>query len=362
MKKNTQPKTGSPCHCKRGQQRDNCPDCEGTGQRIDFKAIRSAQPATDPAPVAARGSYRTKDGKAQIEWELKPGANGPEFSASGDYAGGSGQCVDAIAKAYPQDETVQRIAKVWRAYHLNGMQSGTPAQVAFLAEKWEAAAKLHPELADAPHALASKLGGDHYTLSCDWLKAAGLYEAPLPAGLMATGGFPEEVTSGERGYRYGERWVYLPIPADVLKEIKSWNAAPQPRESLAESKAKSFLADNGLKLRVTLSDTKPAPWGEAGQYRPHFRATLSRSEPKGARLAFDFWGAVDSRTADLHSVLSCVASDVHTPDTFADFCAEYGYEEDSRAAMQTFRRADSFAKRLRAFFTESEIEALGQLQ
>jgi hypothetical protein len=35
-----QPKTGAPCGCKPGQQRDNCPSCEGTGQRIDFAAIR----------------------------------------------------------------------------------------------------------------------------------------------------------------------------------------------------------------------------------------------------------------------------------------------------------------------------------
>lgn len=34
-----QPKTGAPCTCKRGVQRDNCPTCEGTGQVIDFKAI-----------------------------------------------------------------------------------------------------------------------------------------------------------------------------------------------------------------------------------------------------------------------------------------------------------------------------------
>lgn len=35
-----QPKTGAKCACKRGQERDNCPICEGTGQVIDFKAIR----------------------------------------------------------------------------------------------------------------------------------------------------------------------------------------------------------------------------------------------------------------------------------------------------------------------------------
>lgn len=36
-----QPKTGQACHCKQGRQRDNCQNCEGTGQVIDFKAIRN---------------------------------------------------------------------------------------------------------------------------------------------------------------------------------------------------------------------------------------------------------------------------------------------------------------------------------
>lgn len=36
-----QPKTGKPCGCNRGVQRDNCPNCEGTGQVIDFAAIRA---------------------------------------------------------------------------------------------------------------------------------------------------------------------------------------------------------------------------------------------------------------------------------------------------------------------------------
>lgn len=36
-----QPKTGERCHCKPGIYRDNCPDCEGTGWRINFAAIRA---------------------------------------------------------------------------------------------------------------------------------------------------------------------------------------------------------------------------------------------------------------------------------------------------------------------------------
>jgi hypothetical protein len=39
--KQYQPKTGQPCNCRRGIERDNCPACEGTGQRIDFAKIRA---------------------------------------------------------------------------------------------------------------------------------------------------------------------------------------------------------------------------------------------------------------------------------------------------------------------------------
>lgn len=343
MKKNTT--KGTPCHCKPGQQRDNCPDCEGTGYRIDFAAIRAGG-ATQTK--ASRGSYRTKDGKAQIEWELKAGENGLEFSASGDYAGGSGQCIDKIALAYPGDTMVQRIAKVWEVYHLNGMNAGLPAQTRAV-EAWR---KLN----------AGNSRANDYGETIKMLEAANLYEIPLPEGAQATGGFPPEVERGERGYRYGERWVYLPIPADILAEIESWSVAPMPRESLHEAKAKAFLADNGLKFRATLSDSKPAPWDESGGYRPHFRVTVSRNEPKGARLAFDFWGAVDSREVSAYTVLSCIASDIHTPETFADYCSEYGEDADSRKALQTFNRADRFARRLRAFFTSEEQEALSEIQ
>ena len=38
-----QPKTGQSCTCRRGVERDNCPACEGTGQRIDFQAIRNCR-------------------------------------------------------------------------------------------------------------------------------------------------------------------------------------------------------------------------------------------------------------------------------------------------------------------------------
>jgi hypothetical protein len=35
------PRTGAACGCKRGVHRDNCPNCEGTGYAIDFRALHA---------------------------------------------------------------------------------------------------------------------------------------------------------------------------------------------------------------------------------------------------------------------------------------------------------------------------------
>ena len=38
--------TGQKCSCRKGQERDNCPACEGSGLVIDFQAMRNAHKAT----------------------------------------------------------------------------------------------------------------------------------------------------------------------------------------------------------------------------------------------------------------------------------------------------------------------------
>jgi hypothetical protein len=62
-----QPKTGERCHCKRGAQRDNCPDCEGTGWRIDFAAIRK----TAGNLLRWRGAFRSLRAEEEDDWEIK---------------------------------------------------------------------------------------------------------------------------------------------------------------------------------------------------------------------------------------------------------------------------------------------------
>ena len=133
-----------------------------------------------------------------------------------------------------------------------------------------------------------------------------------------------------------------------------------------DKQATEFLSRNGLAFRATLSDTKSPAWDHNGEHGHHYRVTISRKDAK-SRLVFDFWGSVNDARAGLkemrpYSVLACISGDAFCPDDFADFCGEYGYDADSIKALQLFRRCSAFAKRIRAFFTESELEQLSQTQ
>jgi len=148
-----------------------------------------------------------------------------------------------------------------------------------------------------------------------------------------------------------------------------------------DTQAESFLAANNIKFCAVLSDSKPAPW--AMQEKPfktephHFRVTLSKGRPctpeytgnvcSSYRLTFDFWSSIADaekgiETVSAYSVLACISGDANCTETFADFCAEYGYETDSIKSLQAFRRCSSFAKRLQAFFTAGELAQLSEIQ
>jgi len=145
--------------------------------------------------------------------------------------------------------------------------------------------------------------------------------------------------------------------------------------------AQDFLDRFNIGFRATLSDSKPCPWASDVLDRPadphHYRCILWKHkpvlgpvgplDPKPKRIMFDFWGSIadaerGQTEVTAYDVLACISGDVHTPETFKDFCGEYGYETDSIKALQSFRRCDRFAKRLREFFTAEEIEALGEIR
>lgn len=126
-----------------------------------------------------------------------------EFAASGhiwnhlhtDICRG-GQCLDEIAK-YIKAPVFREVYDFWKKYHLNGMNAGTPEQMAAV-DEWMTAGNRYD-----------------YNAAYEMLKKRGLYEVPLRNDLIGT-----RKADGQP-YRYGQGWVIAPIPADDLAKIKA---------------------------------------------------------------------------------------------------------------------------------------------
>lgn len=135
-----------------------------------------------------------------------------------------------------------------------------------------------------------------------------------------------------------------------------------PFRDFYATQAETFLTRNGLTFRAVLKNMKAPGWD--GPHGNHYRVTFSQGRQR--RLTFDYWGSNNDREAGTHptayDVLSCVSGDLHTPETFEDFCAELGYDADSRKALATWKRCLTFSHRLKAFFTPEEHDQLSEIQ
>ena len=58
-----------------------------------------------------------------------------------------------------------------------------------------------------------------------------------------------------------------------------------------------------------------------------------------------------------YSIYACIGSEYFCPDTFEDFCSEYGYNDDSIKALELFKKCLKQANNLKTIFTEEEIES-----
>ena len=290
-----------------------------------------------------KGSYKTADGKAQIDFGITYRNGYAEFIASGFYDGSSGQCIDDIAKAYPQDSEVKRWARIHASCHLQAVNSTVVDTVALYSRK-------HPAISfydqQAERFLTSNGVKFRATLSDTKTPAWDGYtpKKPCPDCIKSSGiakreyllGHPQTVYEKQRG-----------LNNPVYTHCKTCNRTGEVPDLDARK--------HGHHYRVTLSK------GKAGT--PEHTGNVCAAN----RLTFDFWGSIKDvedgiKTVSPYSVLACISGEAYTPETFADFCGEYGYEEDSIKALQTFRRCSAFAKRLRAFFTEAELEQLQEIK
>jgi hypothetical protein len=138
-------------------------------------------------------------------------------------------------------------------------------------------------------------------------------------------------------------------------------------KSKYDEQAEQFLSNFGLTVKMVQKGDRCPPWEDSRGcvHGDRYRVSIKRSSG-GKALSFDFWNSLnDVQTGtglSAYSVLASISSDAYCPDTFEDFCSEYGYDQDSRKAFSTFKKVSQFADKIKAFFTKEEIEALSEIQ
>ncbi len=147
------------------------------------KVVRIGTVEIDARPVSVFCKIKMENGTLSIT-----GVEGPK--RNGDAVGSCGQIVMSLqapnvtpAPGWKLD-TIARFLDIWREWHLNDIQAGTPAQTA--------------ALKDMP---AAKHPVSHYSAACAFLKERGL--------------------NPDNGYQYGSAWLKVAVPDDVVAWLRA---------------------------------------------------------------------------------------------------------------------------------------------
>jgi len=132
-----------------------------------------------------------------------------------------------------------------------------------------------------------------------------------------------------------------------------------------QQQATDFLAKHNIAFSFKLTNTKTPDWENNGQQRNHFVATLKQGKK---RMSFDYFDSIknfESGKTEItaYDALTICSSEINCPDSFEDFCGEFGYDEDSRKAEKTFRALKKSSDKLKKFFDTEEIrDDLSEIQ
>lgn len=120
-----------------------------------------------------------------------------------------------------------------------------------------------------------------------------------------------------------------------------------------------------LKIKSTFKGDKRAPWGD-DRLPENWNRHIVRVTKAGTKLAttFDFWGSqVDPEIQNelqLLNAFECFVNDAMSGMSgFEEFCADFGYDTDSRSAEKTWKACRRALEKLRKFvFIDDDIYEL----
>jgi hypothetical protein len=120
----------------------------------------------------------------------------------------------------------------------------------------------------------------------------------------------------------------------------------------------NFISRNGILMDCERVDSNPAM--DDSRDMDHWRCTLTRP---GRRLTviFSMGPGHHGKAPDSDEVLNCLSLDaggVENARDFEDWCANYGYDTDSRKAYRIYKACMGIAKKLRRFLGDAEFDKL----
>jgi hypothetical protein len=152
-----------------------------------------------------------------------------------------------------------------------------------------------------------------------------------------------------------------PASSDFKKKLPELLAAKG-----YEDQALTIIGGMKVTFRARQVDDECPMFCEGGKHihGQRHRATFARIvKGRVKTLSMFFWNSyADAQKAKLptaYDVLACLTK--NDPGKFEDFCGDYGYEEDSRKAEQTYKAVVKEWKKVEKFFSESEIRLLQEI-
>lgn len=130
------------------------------------------------------------------------------------------------------------------------------------------------------------------------------------------------------------------------------------------AQAEMFLLAHNIVIKFVWKDTACPPWKE-GECKhihgDHYRVYFRRGNNT---FNVSFWNSYDDAINGIkpHAYDILIAIVKNDPGSFADFCRDFGYNDDSRQAHKTWKSCVKQWEQVKRFFTEAEIEELQEVQ
>lgn len=124
-----------------------------------------------------------------------------------------------------------------------------------------------------------------------------------------------------------------------------------------QQQANEFATKNGIKLKINRT-TYGKHFPEDKESRYIFNCTLSRN---GKKYTFNFGQSIAAGNVEptMYDILTTLTK--YDPETFEDFCSEYGYNTDSIKALNTYKAVQREFNGVNRLFNDI-LEELQEIQ